>query len=137
MGEASEKRWGMVMSNDWLTFFPETHAMLEKMWRRRLELILQRAASVTIMGPDTRDSSDCGEPSAMNLQAEHPPTKELIAMTTHEIVYEMEMYRAVQVAGDALQITPPMKRRVIEAQCELARRFARGWVATGKRAGGE
>lgn len=103
-----------------------------KLWKKIVK------GEIEISGwSETSFSPPASEEVSMNLQSEHPPTKELIAMTTHEIVYEMEMYRAVQVAGDQLSITPPMKRRVIEAQCELARRFARGWVATGKRAGGE
>lgn len=73
-----------------------------------------------------------------DFERDHPPTKELTEMDTHELVFEIAMAKAYVTSGlDAmLALTIPMKDRIAQAERELARRFAKGWVATGERKGG-
>lgn len=72
----------------------------------------------------------------MSLQSEHPPTQELNETPTTALVMEIEMYRASKATDDDFTITPMMERRILDAQCELARRFRKGWAATGNHPGG-
>lgn len=72
-----------------------------------------------------------------DLQRAHPPTAELKEMETHELVFEMELYRAHCVAGDKeFPITTDMRDRILSAQVELAHRFRQSWIVRGVRSAG-
>lgn len=69
-------------------------------------------------------------------QSIHPPTVELAAFTTKELVFEILLYQSAKEAGDeTMKVNSATDKRFEEAKAELARRYKRGWIATGKRVG--
>lgn len=73
-----------------------------------------------------------------DFERDHPPTKELIEMDTHELTFELVMANGYIKSNpeNQLMLTLPMKDRLAQAERELGRRFLKGWIATGERKAG-
>lgn len=72
----------------------------------------------------------------MDIQQAHPPTVELAAFTTKELVFEIALYECSKSDGDVtMKENGATESRLKDARSELARRYKRGWIATGERVG--